>query len=134
RLGKKKIVSFANPFHRYHSSATIYAAPRKRVSGKDERRCAIVTLGSTPALRNHLAMGDAAISVRLAKPDDADGVARVYIESWHDTYAAILPMRLLCAMTPRGQTARWRSTVRSRGERVFVAEDDTLGVVGVASC
>jgi ribosomal protein S18 acetylase RimI-like enzyme len=79
-------------------------------------------------------MGDAAISVRLAKPDDAEGIARVYIESWHDTYAAVLPMRLLCAMTPRGQSARWRQAIRARGEAVFVAEDEKHGIVGMASC
>lgn len=79
-------------------------------------------------------MGETPISVRLANPDDAEGVARVYIESWHDTYAAILPMRLLCAMTPRGQTARWRQAICARGETVFVAQDERGGIVGMASC
>lgn len=74
------------------------------------------------------------IKVRKAAPVDADDIARVYIESWHDTYAAILPMRLLCAMTPRGQAARWRAAVRARGEAVFVAEDEKRGIVGMASC
>ena len=79
-------------------------------------------------------MGDAEISVRLANQGDAGEIARVYIESWHDTYAAILPMRLLCAMTPRGQTARWRQAIRARGETVFVAQDEQRGIVGMASC
>jgi ribosomal protein S18 acetylase RimI-like enzyme len=130
-LGKKKIVSFENPFHRCHSPAAICAAEDEQ---KNEQFGTTVTLGSAAALRNHLAMGDAAISVRLAKPDDAEGIARVYIESWHDTYAAILPMRLLCAMTPRGQTSRWRQAIRARGEAVFVAQDERLGIVGMASC
>ena len=79
-------------------------------------------------------MGDAAIRVRLAKPGDAEGVARVYIESWHDTYAAVLSVRLLCAMTPRGQTVRWRAAIRARGEAVLVAEDAKQTIVGMASC
>lgn len=79
-------------------------------------------------------MSGLSFKVRQAKSDDADGVARVYIESWHDTYAAILPMRLLCAMTPRGQAARWRAAIRARDEIVFVAEDEVRGVVGMASC
>ena len=78
-------------------------------------------------------MSDLSIKVRAAKPDDAEGVARVYIESWHDTYAAILPMRLLCAMTPRGQAARWRSAIRARSEAVLVAEDGARGILGMTS-
>lgn len=80
------------------------------------------------------AMSGHFIHVRRAKPEDAGGIARVYIESWHDTYAAILPMRLLCAMTPQGQTVRWRSSILAREEAVFVAEDERGEIVGMASC
>ncbi|HEY8948358.1 MAG TPA: GNAT family N-acetyltransferase [Rhizomicrobium sp.] len=83
---------------------------------------------------NIAAMSGLAIRLRRANPDDADGIARVYIESWHDTYAAILPPNLLCAMTPRGQAARWRAAIHVRGEAVFVAEEEKRGVIGMASC
>jgi ribosomal protein S18 acetylase RimI-like enzyme len=76
-----------------------------------------------------------ALTVRKARPDDAAEIARVYITSWHDTYPGMLPMALLCAMTPRGQTARWRSAIRARGlESVLVAEHEKLGIVAMASC
>jgi len=79
-------------------------------------------------------MGDLAMSVRAARPDDAQAVARVYIDSWHDTYPAILPTDLLCAMTPRGQTSRWRSAIASRSrEKILVAECAKHGVVGMTS-
>lgn len=91
-------------------------------------------LGSAARSRKDRDMSGFAIKVRQAKPDDADGIAHVYIESWHDTYAGILPLKLLCAMTPRGQAARWRAAVRARGEAVFVAEDESHGIVGMASC
>jgi ribosomal protein S18 acetylase RimI-like enzyme len=68
-------------------------------------------------------MDEAVITIRPAILADAAEIARVYIESWHDTYAAILPKRLLCAMTPRGQTARWQAALRARTrERVLVAQ------------
>ena len=79
-------------------------------------------------------MDQLVVSVRQARAEDADQVARVYIESWHDTYAGILPNRLLCAMTPRGQTARWRAAIRARGrEAVLVAECGSYGIVGMTS-
>lgn len=79
-------------------------------------------------------MDELVIAVRPARPDDADAIARIYIESWHDTYAGILPAQLLCAMTPRGQGARWRAAISARGrEHVLVAEHENFGVVGMSS-
>ena len=79
-------------------------------------------------------MDQLVVSVRQARPEDAAQIARVYIDSWHDAYAGILPNRLLCAMTPPGQTARWRAAIRARGrESVLVAEDGSHGLVGMAS-
>lgn len=79
-------------------------------------------------------MDQLVISVRSARPDDAAEVARVYIDSWHDTYAGILPSRLLCRMTPHGQTARWNAAIRAQGrESIMVAECGSLGVVGMTS-
>lgn len=79
-------------------------------------------------------MDEVTISVRAAKPGDAAGVARVYIESWHDTYPSILPTQLLCAMTPKGQTARWQAAIRARGrEQVLVAEAERFGILGMTS-
>jgi ribosomal protein S18 acetylase RimI-like enzyme len=79
-------------------------------------------------------MEDVALRVRKARQDDAQTIARIYIESWHDTYAAILPTALLCAMTTRGQSARWRSAILAKGsEAVLVADCPTHGVIGMAS-
>jgi ribosomal protein S18 acetylase RimI-like enzyme len=77
---------------------------------------------------------DEGVNIRQARPDDAATVARVYIESWHDTYAGIMPARLLCAMTQKGQAARWRAAIVARGrESVLVAEIGQHGIVGMAS-
>jgi ribosomal protein S18 acetylase RimI-like enzyme len=70
----------------------------------------------------------------VARPKDAADVARIYIDSWHDTYPAVLSRAMLCAMTPQGQTARWHSTIRSqRREAVLVAEDAKAGIVAMSS-
>lgn len=78
-------------------------------------------------------MDQAVISVRPARPEDAAQIARVYIESWHDTYAGILPHRLLCAMTARGQTARWNAAIRARGREAVLVAVHAGGVVGMTS-
>lgn len=79
-------------------------------------------------------MNELIVGVRPARPGDAEGIARVYIESWHDTYAGVLPAQLLCAMTPRGQSARWRAAIRARGrEKVLVAEHENSVILGMAS-
>jgi ribosomal protein S18 acetylase RimI-like enzyme len=79
-------------------------------------------------------MEDLAIAVRFARKEDAQSVARVYIESWHDTYPAILPTELLRAMSTKGQASRWRSTIVSGNrERVLVAECPKRGVLGMTS-
>jgi ribosomal protein S18 acetylase RimI-like enzyme len=79
-------------------------------------------------------MDDLALNIRVARPSDAAEVARIYIESWHDTYPAVLSTALLCAMTPKGQTARWYAAIRNqRRELVLVAENPQAGLVGMAS-
>jgi len=74
------------------------------------------------------------VHIRQARADDAAQIARVYIESWHDTYPGIVPVQLLCAMTPRGQTARWRAAIGAHTrETVLVAERRQDGIVGMTS-
>ena len=77
------------------------------------------------------------LSVRTARPEDAADLARIYIESWQDTYAGVISHTLLAAMSHKGHTARWQAAIRN-GERnsgaaVLVAEDDRHGVVGLCS-
>ncbi len=79
-------------------------------------------------------MDDLALTIRVARPRDAADVARIYIDSWHDTYPSVLSRAMLCSMTPGGQTARWNSAIRSqRRENVLVADSRSAGLVGMAS-
>ena len=73
-----------------------------------------------------------AITIGQARADDADGIARVYIASWHDAYAGTVPTALLTAMTQNGQAARWRAAIAAR-EAVCVARHEQHGVVGMTS-
>jgi GNAT superfamily N-acetyltransferase len=77
-------------------------------------------------------MNDLALSLRQARPSDAADLARIYVESWQDTYAGILPHSLLAAMSIKTHTIRWQRQLRLPGH-VIVAEDRSHGVVGLAS-
>jgi len=80
-----------------------------------------------------VAMGNSPI-VRKARPADADAVARIYVESWRDTYPLVLPARVLNAMTFEGQSARWRNAITlAVREAVFVAEDEKGRILGMSS-
>ncbi len=72
------------------------------------------------------------IEIGQARVGDAEEIARVYIESWHDAYPGIVPDALLQAMTLCGQSARWRAAIAAR-EAVFVARHERHGIVGMAS-
>ena len=82
-------------------------------------------------------MGDQrGLTVRTARPEDAASLARIYIESWQDTYAGVISHALLGAMSVKAHTARWQATIRTmdrHGGTVLVAEDAGPGVVGLCS-
>jgi ribosomal protein S18 acetylase RimI-like enzyme len=77
-----------------------------------------------------------ALNVRMARPEDAADLARIYIESWQDTYAGVISHALLAAMSHKGHTARWLSAIKN-AERtsvvVLAAEDSRHGVIGLCS-
>ena len=81
----------------------------------------LIGMGSSPVFRK-------------ARPADAEAVARIYVESWRDTYPLVLPARALAAMTVQGQSARWRNAIAlAVREAVFVAEDEKSRILGMTS-
>jgi GNAT superfamily N-acetyltransferase len=74
------------------------------------------------------------VTVRKARPSDAESIARIYIDSWRDTYPLVLPARVLNGMTLKGQTARWRNAIAvGTRETVLVAEDEKGRIIGMTS-
>lgn len=80
-------------------------------------------------------------TVRLAAPDDAGAIARIYVDTWRATYAGLLPDQVLIEMSERRQTAIWRHAITHPGPRrpgprqtVLVAADGRGPVVGFGSC
>jgi GNAT superfamily N-acetyltransferase len=72
-----------------------------------------------------------ALVIRPARPSDAAAVARVYVDSWRETYHGLIPQDYLDGMSYPAHERRWRQTFASGGWG-FVAESERR-VVGFAS-
>jgi ribosomal protein S18 acetylase RimI-like enzyme len=73
-----------------------------------------------------------ALTIRTAVPADAAAIARVYVESWQDTYPGVLSPQLLLGMSAERQTGHWRAAI-CQGEIVLAAQNETHGIVGMSS-
>lgn len=63
------------------------------------------------------------ITYRAATSEDIDGIARVFLSCWRGSYAAVLPRRLVEAMTDEEATTLWtRALGEARRGDVIVAE------------
>jgi L-amino acid N-acyltransferase YncA len=75
------------------------------------------------------------IGIRMARPADAPGIAHVYVDSWRETYAGILPDAGLLKMSKSEHAAGWTRTIKAANLRnpVLVAADEDSNVYGFAS-
>lgn len=79
--------------------------------------------------------------VRDARPDDAQAVAEVHVQSWQQAYAGLLPQEMLAGLgrpaDVAARAARWESTIAERERRVLVVAIAAAGgdgaVVGFAA-
>jgi ribosomal protein S18 acetylase RimI-like enzyme len=82
-------------------------------------------------------MGAQALAVREAMPADAQGIARVQVDTWRATYRGVVPAAYLDALSYERRARVWAGAIRQDPARdfgVFVAEHPVAGVVGFASC
>lgn len=73
------------------------------------------------------------MQIRVARVGDAAAIAPVYVESWRNAYAGLMPNAILTGMSLSKQRRRWVSQIAS-GDTVMVADHPTHGIVGVGSC
>ncbi|MFJ6561208.1 GNAT family N-acetyltransferase [Streptomyces sp. NPDC091412] len=75
-----------------------------------------------------------AMQTRRACPDDAAGVAGVYVRSWQVAFAGLVPQVCLDAMEPNREESKWKARIaaaRWPSSGVLVAETEA-GIVGFA--
>ena len=79
--------------------------------------------------------GNADVSVRPARPDDAGEIARIQLVTWRTAYRALLPTAVLDDWDADAATASWRAAIASPptpGHGVLVALERN-SVVGFAA-
>jgi GNAT superfamily N-acetyltransferase len=74
------------------------------------------------------------IQIRLATLADAEGIARVKVDTWRTTYRGIVPDATLAKLSYDEQRSRWERQLRAAdGRFTYVVEDENGKVVGFAS-
>ena len=72
------------------------------------------------------------IIYRKATTKDALGVAKVHVESWHKSFAGIVPQEFLDNLTVEKREAAFRQGFAENEYKMFVAETAADGIVGFA--
>lgn len=72
------------------------------------------------------------MSIRLARPEDAQQLAEVHIRAWHETYRGIMPDKSLDELSVARGAEGWAKRLATLPDRqlVWVACDDLGAVVG----
>jgi GNAT superfamily N-acetyltransferase len=62
------------------------------------------------------------LEIRQVKTDDISSLARVHVQSWHETYTGLMPQSVLDGITAQAREAQWIRTLGSPAMQVFLAE------------
>ena len=79
-------------------------------------------------------MTPAGPEIRSAAKADADEIARVHVTCWRETYAGLIPARVLASLDVGARALMWRKTIKSSRFDTFVVMDAAGRMVGFASC
>ncbi|MGH7045705.1 MAG: GNAT family N-acetyltransferase [Stellaceae bacterium] len=74
------------------------------------------------------------ITIRPARPADADDIARLDVETWRTTYAGMLSADYLVGLSARRRTIGWRMVILREPRDVRVAIDAAGTILGFGSC
>jgi ribosomal protein S18 acetylase RimI-like enzyme len=74
------------------------------------------------------------ITIRAARLEDSGPIARLDVETWQATYAAILATPYLAGLTPARRETGWANLLRREPRNVRVALTGDGGVIGFGSC
>jgi L-amino acid N-acyltransferase YncA len=78
---------------------------------------------------------DIPLNIRMARRGDAGGIARIFVQSWRETYPNILPGEALTALSEKTEMQSWAATIMRQSMRnpVLVAADAQERLYGFLS-
>jgi ribosomal protein S18 acetylase RimI-like enzyme len=75
--------------------------------------------------------------IRVAAPDDALALGSMHIASWRETYAGLLPDKMLASLSIEARAAAWNKILRDPATEhstvVYLAEHEGT-IIGFGSC
>lgn len=74
------------------------------------------------------------ITIRPARPNDAQAIARLDVETWRTTYAGVLSATYLVGLSERRRDLGWRMAILREPRDVRVAVDVAGRIEGFGSC
>ncbi len=70
--------------------------------------------------------------IRKAKLVDAEGIAKVHVDSWRTTYKGMIPDDYLTQLSYEGRTELWQRNMSKEDTSIFVAENSEGVIIGFA--
>jgi len=63
------------------------------------------------------------VGIRRANIEDADGIAKVHVDSWKTTYKGIIPNNFLNGLSYEDRTELWKQNINKEDNYVIIAEN-----------
>jgi GNAT superfamily N-acetyltransferase len=71
------------------------------------------------------------IIIRIAKVEDAEGIAKVHVDSWRTTYRGIVPDTFLDNLSYEQRELTWKKGINEN--HVYIAENENGQVIGFST-
>lgn len=70
--------------------------------------------------------------IRTVNLDDAQGIAKVHVDSWRTTYKGIIPDDFLNNLSYEQRTQLWKKNIAREDDYIFIAENSEGEIIGFA--
>lgn len=76
------------------------------------------------------------MNIRRAEISDSDGIAKVHVDAWKETYKGLINDDYLNSLSYEEKSKKWKEVIKddTQPQRTFVIENDSKTIVGFAFC